>query len=65
MSIIPTFYEQPFCSKVICTCRPSNRLRSVSNMIEKDWIELGKEAFKLKAKINVIQGGLELWKYMS
>ncbi len=44
---------------------PSNRLRSVSNMIEKDWIELGKESFKLKAIIHVIQGGLEVWKYMS
>jgi hypothetical protein len=44
---------------------PSNRLRSVSNMIEKDWLELSKESFKLKAKIHIIQNGLELWKYMS
>ena len=44
---------------------PSNRLRSVSNMIEKGWLELGKESFKLKAKIHIIQNGLERWKYMS
>ncbi len=36
-----------------------------SNMIEKDWLELGKESFKLKAEIHLIQKGLELWKYMS
>ena len=44
---------------------PCNRLRSVSNMIEKGWLELGKESFKLKAKIHIIQNGLELWKYIS
>jgi len=44
---------------------PCNRLRSVSNMIEKDWLKLGKDSFKLKAKIHIIQNGLELWKYIS
>ena len=43
---------------------PSNRLRSVTNMIEKDWMGLGKDSFKLKAKIHIIQNGLELWKYL-
>ncbi len=37
---------------------------NVSNKIEKDWLELGKEYFKLKAKIHVIQNGLELRKYI-
>jgi hypothetical protein len=37
---------------------PSNRLRSVSNMIEKDWMGIGKDSFKLKAKIHIIQNGL-------
>ena len=41
---------------------PCNRFRSVSNKIEKEWMELEKDSFKLKAKINVIQYGLELWK---
>ena len=41
---------------------PSNRFRSVSNMIEKEWMEIEKGSFKLKAKINIIQKGLELWK---
>ena len=44
---------------------PSNRLRSVTNMIEKDWMGLGKDSFKLEAKIHIIQNGLELWKYLS
>ena len=44
---------------------PSNRLRSVTNMIEKDWMGIGKDSFKLKAKIHIIQNGLELWKYLS
>jgi hypothetical protein len=44
---------------------PCNRLRSVSNMIEKDWLKLGKDSFKLKAKIHIIQNGLELLKYIS
>ena len=43
---------------------PSNRLRSVSNMIEKEWLGIAKESFKLKAKINIIQNGLQLWKFM-
>ena len=30
-------------------------------MIEKEWMEFEKECFKLKAKINMIQSGLELW----
>ncbi len=41
---------------------PSNRLKCVSNMIEKEWITLTKDSFKLKAKIHIIQKGLELWK---
>ena len=44
---------------------PSNRLRSISNMIEKEWLKSEKESFKLKAKINVIQNRLQLWKYLS
>ena len=40
---------------------PSNRLRSVTNMIEKDLMGIGKDSFKLKAKINIIQNGLQLW----
>ena len=43
---------------------PSNKLRSVSNMIEKEWLETEKDSFKLKAKIKIIQNGLELWKYL-
>ncbi len=38
----------------------SNRLRSVSNMIEKSWPTLAHETFKLKCKINIIQAGLLL-----
>ncbi len=38
---------------------PRNRLRSVSNIIEKSWLE--REFFKLKAKICIIQNGLDLW----
>jgi hypothetical protein len=30
---------------------PRNRLRGVSNMIEKEWMEIEKDSFKLKAKI--------------
>ena len=44
---------------------PSNRLRSISNMIEKEWLKTDKESFKLKAKINIIQNGLQLWRYLS
>ncbi len=29
---------------------PSNRFRSVSNMIEKEWLCIEKKSFKLKAK---------------
>ena len=43
---------------------PCNRFRGVSNMIEKEWMELEKDSFKLKAKINIIQNGLQLWKYL-
>jgi len=43
---------------------PSNRFRSVSNMIEKEWLRIEKRSFKLKAKIHVIQNGLQLWKYV-
>ena len=43
---------------------PSNRFRSVSNMIEKDWMENERDSFKLKAKIQIIQNGLEQWKYL-
>ena len=32
-------------------------------MIEKEWMENEKDSFKLKAKINIIQKDLELWKY--
>jgi len=38
----------------------SNRLRSVSNMIEMSWPTLARETFKLKCKINIIQAGLLL-----
>jgi hypothetical protein len=38
----------------------SNRLRSVSNMIEKSWLSLAHETFKMKCKINIIQAGLLL-----
>jgi len=41
---------------------PSNRFRSVSDMIEKEWLSIEKESFKLKAKIHIIQNGLQLWK---
>ena len=44
---------------------PSNRLRSISNMIEKEWLKIEKESFKLRAKIHIIQNGLQLWKYLS
>ena len=43
---------------------PSNRLRSVSNVIEKLWMDSERSSFKLKAKIHIIQNGLELWKYL-
>jgi hypothetical protein len=43
---------------------PSNRLRSVSNMIEKEWMEHEKDSFKLHSKIHIIQNGLEQWKYL-
>ena len=43
---------------------PTNRLKSVSNMIKKEWLEFTKDSFKLNAKIHVIQNGLELWKYL-
>jgi len=36
----------------------SNRLRSISNMIEKSWPTLALETFKLKCKISIIQAGL-------
>ena len=38
----------------------SNRLRSVSNFIEKEWLKMSKESFKMKCKINVIQVQLSL-----
>ena len=38
----------------------SNRLRSISNMIEKSWPTLASETLKLKCKINIIQAGLLL-----
>ena len=41
---------------------PSNRFRNVSNIMEKEWMNIEKGSFKLKAKINIIQKGLELWK---
>ena len=44
---------------------PSNKTDKVSNMIEKEWLETEKDSFKLQAKINIIQNGLELWKYLS
>jgi hypothetical protein len=43
---------------------PCNRLRSVSNMIEKEWMHNEKDTFKLKAKVHIIQNGLEQWKYL-
>ena len=33
-------------------------------MIEEEWMEIEKDSFKLKAKINIIQKGLEFWKTM-
>jgi len=33
-------------------------------MIEKEWLDIEKRSFKLKAKINRIQNGLQVWKYM-
>jgi len=33
-------------------------------MIEKDCLCIEKESFKLKAKIKIIQNGLQLWKYV-
>ena len=44
---------------------PSNRFRSVSNMIEKEWLCNEKQSFKLKAKIHIIQNALQryLFKY--
>jgi hypothetical protein len=44
---------------------PSHSLRSVINMIEKDWMGIGEDSFKLKAKIHIIQNGLQLWRYLS
>jgi hypothetical protein len=38
----------------------SNRLRSVSNFIEKERLKMSKESFKMKCKINVIQVQLSL-----
>jgi len=38
----------------------SNRLRSVSNMIEKSWPSLAHETFKMKCKITIILAGLLL-----
>jgi len=38
----------------------SNRLRSISNMIEKSWLILSREMFKTKCKINIIQTGLSV-----
>ncbi len=32
---------------------PSNRLRSVTNVIKKAWMGIGKDSFKLKAKIHI------------
>jgi len=43
---------------------PSNHFRSVSIMIEKEWLYIEKESFKLKAKIHIIQNGLQLWNYL-
>jgi hypothetical protein len=37
-----------------------NRLRSVSNFIEKEWLKMSKESFKMKCKINIIQVQLNL-----
>ena len=38
----------------------SNRLRTISNKIEKLWLGLSREVFKTKCKINLIQNGLSL-----
>ena len=43
---------------------PSNRFRNVSNIVEKEWMQFEKDSFKLKAKIHIIQNGLEEWKYL-
>jgi hypothetical protein len=49
---------------MIFKCHLINRLRSVSNMIEKEWLELSKDTFKLNVKIHIIQDGLSLWQYL-
>ena len=36
----------------------ANRLRSVSNVIDKKWLDLSMETFKLKCKIRIIQDSL-------
>jgi len=33
-------------------------------LIDKEWIEFKKDSFELKAKINLIQKGLEIRKYL-
>jgi len=33
-------------------------------MIEKEWLSIEKESFKLKVKIHIIQNGLQQWKYV-
>jgi len=33
-------------------------------MIEKEWMRGKKETFRLRAKIGIIQSGLELWRYL-
>ena len=36
-----------------------NRMRSISNVIDKAWLELSEKSYKLQCKIRVIQNSLE------
>ena len=38
----------------------TNRLRTISNMFNKDWLALSRETFKLECKKNIIQTRLQL-----
>jgi hypothetical protein len=37
-----------------------NRLQSVSKMLDKKWLNLSKESFKLKCKMSIVQTQLQL-----
>ena len=38
----------------------TNRLRTISNMLNKNWLNLARETFKLECKKNIIQTRLQL-----